>query len=301
MESGPEVKSTENVSMDSDPNTERACIICGGAEIKPFNDAVSQCRACGYIFAETKLTESEIAALYEEHLFTGGAFSDYLADEKFLRKNFANRLRVLDRFLDPKRHRNLIEIGSAYGIFLDMARDKFASVRGMDVTDAGVKYAKERFKLNVEQANFLAHDFGSEKFDVVCMWDTIEHLNAPQLFLEKIAAHSESGALLALTTGDIGSLNARLRKDKWRLMIPPLHLHYFTRASLTKLLARHGFEVVYLRRCGFHRSIDFAAYNVFVLRQKQRWLYQLMRKSGLTKFGFYLNLYDIIYVVARRR
>ncbi len=277
------------------------CIVCARDEGAPLYPGILRCRACGYVFADMRLTDEELFKLYNEEFFTGAEFSDYAADAKFFRKNFALRLRELKKFLDPARHRRLLEIGCAYGFFLDVARDEFARVEGIDITDAGVRYAREELKLDVVQADFLAHDYGARKFDVVCMWDTIEHLREPHRYIEKIAAHTERGALVALTTGDIESLNARLRKERWRLIHPPTHLHYFSPASIARLLDAHGFDVVYNRYCGFYRSIGNMAYNVLVLRQQKPALYRPLERLGVGGLGFYLNLYDIMYVIARRR
>ena len=267
----------------------------------PLYRGILRCGICGYVFADNRLTDEELFALYNEGFFTGVEFSDYAADERFFRKNFRLRYKELKRFIDPGRHKRLLEIGSAYGFFLDEVRNEFASVQGIDITDAGVRAARERFGLDVVQADFLAHDYGAQKFDIICMWDTIEHLRAPHLYLEKIARHTDQGALLAVTTADVDSLNARLRGERWRMIHPPTHLHYFSAATLTRLLDRHGFEVVYNRYCGFYRSMGNVAYNILVLRQQKPGLLKPLEQIGLTRRGFYLNLYDIMYVIARRR
>jgi 2-polyprenyl-3-methyl-5-hydroxy-6-metoxy-1,4-benzoquinol methylase len=290
-----------HATADAATTTGNHCIVCERDDAAPLYPGILRCRACGYVFADMRLTDEELFELYNEEFFTGAEFSDYAADAKFFRKNFALRFRELKRFLDPARHRRLLEIGCAYGFFLDVVRDEFAEVEGIDITDAGVRYAREELKLNVVQADFLAHDYGAESFDVVCMWDTIEHLREPHRYVEKIAAHTQAGALLALTTGDIESLNARLRKDRWRLIHPPTHLHYFSRQSIAQLLDAHGFDVVYNRYCGFYRSIGNMAYNVLVLRQQKPALYRPLERLGVGGLGFYLNLYDIMYVIARRR
>src|SRR6266436_2614240 len=189
-------------------DTTAECLVCGSTEpAAHLYHGILRCRACGYVFADMRLTDEELFALYDERFFTGAEFSDYAADEKFFRKNFRRRFEELKTFLDPARHRSLLEIGSAYGFFLDTVRDEFTSVQGIDITEAGVRYARDRFKLDVAQADFLAHDFGARKFDVVCMWDTIEHLRAPHLYVEKIARQTDPGALFAITTADIESLN----------------------------------------------------------------------------------------------
>ena len=285
----------------ADEATGHACVVCGGGRAGRLYEGILRCAGCGHVFADMRLSDEELFRLYNEEFFTGAEFSDYASDERYFRKNFRLRFRELQKFIDPARHRRLLEIGSAYGFFLDTVKRHFESAEGIDITDAGTLHARDRLGLDVVQADFLAHDYGAKKFDVVCMWDTVEHLREPQHYVEKIAAHTERGALLALTTGDIASLNARLRGARWRLIHPPTHLHYFSPATIARMLSAHGFEVVYNRYCGFWRSFGNVAYNVLVLRQNKPALFRPVELSGLARLGFYLNLYDIMYVIARRR
>ncbi len=276
------------------------CIVCAGTSLKPLYEGILQCRQCNYVFADLGLTDEELFNLYTDRFFCGGEYKDYLADKKILQKNFKLRFRALQPFLE-RRHKSLFEIGSAYGFFLEVVRNHFDSVQGIDVHERGARYADEHLGLDVIQGDFLQHDFGNEKFDVVCLWDTIEHLREPQLYLRKISSHTESGALIAITTGDVESPVARLRKQKWRLIHPPTHAHYFSTKTLTRLLDSHGFNVIYNRYCGFYRSVDSALYNILVLRHGKSRAYELLQRSGAANFDFYLNLYDIMYVIARRR
>jgi len=227
------------------------------------------------------LPDDEVRSLYREHYFFGGEYGDYLADERALRRNFALRLAVLKKYMDPSRHRDLLEIGCAYGFFLDEARGGFRGVTGIDISEGGVLHAQRQFGLEAVHADFLEHDFEGRRFDAVCMWDTIEHLSRPDRYIEKVASMTDRGALLAVTTGDIGSFNARIRGGGWRLIHPPTHLHYFSRGTITRLLKRYGFQVLYSGHCGFYRSVDNAAYNILVLRKKGPRLYHLLKKSGL--------------------
>jgi predicted TPR repeat methyltransferase len=182
-----------------------------------------------------------------------------------------------------------------------MAREQFAHVSGIDITEDGVRYAREQLHLDIVQADLLQHDYYDRSFDVVCMWDTIEHLRAPHLYIEKISAHVPAGGLIALTTGDIDSLNARLKKEHWRLIHPPTHVHYFSQRTIKRMLGNYGFEVVYSAYGGFYRSMKNVAYNILVLRQGNRRLYNLLDRLGLYRFDFYLNMYDIMYVIARKK
>jgi hypothetical protein len=177
----------------------------------------------------------------------------------------------------------------------------FDIVQGIDITEDGVTYAAEKFGLNVISGDLLRHDLGNQVFDVVCMWDTIEHLKRPDMFIDKICKHTDRGALLAITTGDMGSLNARINGDRWRMIHPPTHIHYFSSSTMARLLDRYGFDIIYNRHCGFYRSVGLVATRLLALKTGTSKLYDLLQKIGLTKFDFYLNLYDIMYLMARKR
>lgn len=277
------------------------CVACGSGDGRPFHRGLRRCASCGHAWADLELAPGEIVALYGRAYFLGGEYRDYPADRRILEKSFRLRLRVLDRFLDPARHRRLLEVGCAYGFFLELVRDRFEEVVGLDVAEDGVRHAREALGLDAVRGDLLTHDFGARRFDVVCLWDTIEHLARPDLALERIRDLSPSGALLSLTTGDLDSLVARLRGGRWRLIHPPTHLHYFTRASLRRLLERHGFDLVHDRRCGFYRSVESAAHGVLVQRWKATRAFEILKRMRLARLAFYLDLGDIRYLIARRR
>ena len=149
--------------------------------------------------------------------------------------------------------------------------------------------------------DFLKWNIKSVKYDIVCMWDTIEHLKRPDLFIKKINKVLKKDGLFALTTGDISSKIAKLRGKKWRLIHPPTHVHYFSRKTLVNLLTINDFEVVYVGYPGFYRSLDNVFYNIFVLRLKLEFLYKFFKKTFIFKTSFYFNTYDIMYVIAKKR
>ncbi|MDH5523640.1 MAG: class I SAM-dependent methyltransferase [Desulfobulbaceae bacterium] len=277
------------------------CIVCESSEADSLYSGVLKCRACDYVYADLNLSQEEFESFYTAGYFKGDEYSDYLEDKAVHQLNFSKRLDVLNRYLDPDKHRSALEIGCAYGFFLELAAKQFDYVAGVDVTEEGVAHARDVLNLNAYQTDLLEWDFESRKFDVVCMWDTIEHLRAPDLYLNMISENMPSGGVLAVTTGDISSKMAQFRKNNWRLIHPPTHAHYFSRDSITKLLDRYGFDLLHFEHCGFYRSVDNIAYNLFALRSNLSWLYKMMKLFHVTGWNIYANLYDIMYVVARRR
>ena len=82
---------------------------------------------------------------------------------------------------------------------------------------------------------------------------------------------------------------------------PPSHLQYFTRASLTQMLDRLGFTVRHVEYCGFSRSVRNMVHNVVALRWHRPRLADRLCAWVPKGLNLYLNLHDIMYVVAERR
>jgi 2-polyprenyl-3-methyl-5-hydroxy-6-metoxy-1,4-benzoquinol methylase len=276
----------------------RECTVCGGAKFEAHFKGLIRCQKCLHVFADLSISDADLSEIYSKSYFFGEEYANYTADEPALRKNFDHRLQLLNRYTNPSIHKKLLEIGCAYGFFLDEARRFYQDCLGIDINSDGIRYAKETFQLNVEHINFLDLELPKAVY-VGCMWDTIEHLKDPHLYIEHFAQAAEPGSLLAITTGNIDSLVARLRKEKWRLIHPPSHIHYFSMRTLGHLLQRYGFEVVHASHVGFQRSMDMVLYRILVLNAGKKGLYDLIPQVLKRRF-FYLNLFDIMYVVARR-
>ena len=211
-------------------------------------------------------TTHSCVGLYERHYFLGEGYTNYLADRSIIERNFSRRFSTLSRWIDQARHRRLFEIGCAFGLFLNLVRSEFDVVEGIDISEDAARHARDELDLAVTTGDLLAHDFGTAGYDVVCMWDTIEHLKTPDLYVEAMANRMPAGGLLAITTGDISSLNARLKRERWRLIHPPTHLHYFSSDSMARMLDRLGFDVVYSKHCGFYRSFGAMCDGLIRLR-----------------------------------
>src|SRR4026207_85593 len=125
------------------------CIVCGSDDTVPYLRTLLQCSNCNFVFADLNLTDEQFAALYSKNYFFGEEYIDYLTDRKVITKNFELRWNVLRKYVNPQFHQRLFEIGCAYGFFLDLVRNSFNSVEGIDVTSNGIQFAREKLNLNV--------------------------------------------------------------------------------------------------------------------------------------------------------
>jgi SAM-dependent methyltransferase len=252
------------------------------------------------VSADIAISDVELERLYGRDYFHGQEYLDYVAEEESLRLNFRYRIETLRRLIPDLATLELFEIGCAYGFFLDEARGSVRSAAGIDISADAVAFAAAERGVDARRGDYLRTELGRQ-IDVIALWDTIEHLRQPELFIEKFARDVRPGGYIAFTTGDVGSLNARLRGRHWRMIHPPTHLHYFSLRSVSRLLDRHGFNVIHVSHPGNSRTLGAIVYAIFALRMGYPALYKLFQRLPIARWRLTVNLFDIMFVVARRR
>ena len=228
------------------------CAICDGADARPFwGRALVQCCGCSLVRAADRFFDVDPRVLYDAGYFTGDEYVDYRGDRRAAAYNARRRIRVL-RALAPAAQ-TLFEIGAAYGYFLEEA-GRFWRSSGIEVSAHAAREA-QRLGVACALGDYADDDAPSPPPDIICMWDTIEHLADPRGALEKIAREIAPGGLVAISTGDIGAWMPRLQRGGWRQIHPPTHLWYFSAATLARLLEEVGFRVVRIAHPPFYRSL----------------------------------------------
>lgn len=270
-----------------------SCIICKESRECGIFENLTQCKKCGLVYYN-KSNDLAVNALYQEGYFKGEEYLDYENDKSIIQKNFNCRLKDILKYINKGE---LFEIGCAYGFFLEMAK-KYFSVSGIDITEKPTEFARVELSLDVKTGDYLNSSVEKKK-DIFCMWDTIEHLENPELYINKVSSEINTGGYLFITTGDIGSLLARFRGKKWRMIHPPTHLYYFSKSTISKLLKEKGFEVVKITHPGVYRSLKQILYSLFFLNKRNP---SKMSQLILNKLDFpiYINTFDIMMVIAKK-
>jgi len=262
------------------------CAVCGGTSARPFWDpAIVQCRDCSLVRAADRFFAIDPARLYGSEYFTGAEYVDYRGDRRAAATNARRRARILRRLAPAAR--SVFEIGCAYGYFLEVAARHW-SASGIEVSDHAVREA-QRLGVRCVLGDYASADAPHPAPDIVCLWDTIEHLADPRGVLAKVAAEIAPGGLVAISTGDIGSWLPRWQRARWRQIHPPTHLWYFSAATLAALLREVGFRVQIVTHPAFYRSLRL--YVPGLATRLPRWAGDLPVP---------LQTWDLVEVYARR-
>jgi SAM-dependent methyltransferase len=244
------------------PSVCPACIRPPRKTLRLRNGAdLLQCTRC--LLAWWAWPQFDPTAFYDRDYFqSDGAakgYADYASLEIGVRRTARGRLRRIERLLPretdrdsyrghtPLPSRRMLEIGCGTGLFLDEAGKAGWNCEGIEVSEYAAQVARDR-GLRVTCAPIEELSAPQGTYECVALWDVIEHVRDPAGVLRLAADSVRPGGLLALSTGDVTSLCARLSGSVWHLFNLPEHVFFFSPMSLRLLLERAGCEVARVQR-----------------------------------------------------
>lgn len=234
------------------------CLLCGAAPPAPAYRfppyAVVRCPSCGLWYLSPRLNETEMVAAYRDaSYFEGGSgpgYSSYLAQEPTLRRTFRRLLRAMQRLGmtgaggevgDPGQGGRLLEIGSAYGFFLDEAKPFFRYRAGTEFSEAGAAIARScADRIYIGGLEAIPDGAHGGQFDTIVLIHTIEHVYDPVGLLQGLMPHLVPGGWIVLATPDMGGFWRPLLGRLWPFWKPPEHVAYYSAETLSALLTRAG-------------------------------------------------------------
>lgn len=234
-----------------------SCCVCGVEGKSLYRMAplgVVRCPVCELVFVSPRLTSSALQRLYDEPAyFEGGVYgaqSRWSAAMLLQRIWTAGRLATIARLRRPPGR--LLEIGSGYGLFLAAAGDAGYGVRGVELSRTGARHARNRLGLDVFCGQLV--DAPADEADVICFWDTLEHVPDPLDFLREVGRRLAPGGLFALSVPYFSSLPARLLGTRWWTLKPEQHLWHLTPVTLRLVAARAGLVITSIITSPFRQA-----------------------------------------------
>ena len=227
--------------MTTSDGAEAACPACAASH--PDRDSyISFCSACGHRWLASSAEEHRAR---EDEIF-GFDYSGYTPDERFVsfaRDFTANQLRARI----PANAR-ILDVGCGSGDFMQVAKQLGYEVEGIDVSKAAAEICRSK-GLKARAGDFLTEEFDG-KFDLITMWDVVEHLFDPASFLTRSSELLTDRGLLFTKIPGFGNLSVRLSQKVPRfagiLLGAPDHVQFFDRNSLERLLRRANFSAEWL-------------------------------------------------------
>jgi 2-polyprenyl-3-methyl-5-hydroxy-6-metoxy-1,4-benzoquinol methylase len=194
------------------------------------------CEICGTIFVTDTINAMQIYKNYEEKYFESKklltrqrqGYDSYFDLQESLKISFEQKLKLITEKMESG---NLLDIGCAYGTFLELASGQF-NCFGLEISKYAARIAREVSCAKTIISNIEQSPFSRDHFDVVTMWDVIEHLRYPVSALKEAHRLLKPGGYCFISTDNIDSWLVKLLGKSWWSFAPPLHLCHFSIKSL---------------------------------------------------------------------
>lgn len=192
-----------------------------------------KCRNCHLIYVNPVENRNSMCEAYSQMK---------TVDAAIIRES---RLRATESQVElVKKHNDgahLLDIGCGEGFFLFSASKFGYATKGVELSEDAAAYARKEFGLDVETKPFEEVRFPENHFDVITLWQVLEHMLYPLMVLEEVHRILKPGGMLVITTPNIEGIPARILKKRW-WCITRLHLNQFTTKTLTNIVGNAGFK-----------------------------------------------------------
>jgi SAM-dependent methyltransferase len=236
-----------------------ACALCADAETRALFSVdgalIVTCRGCGLVRQDTRPLAA--SALYDSDYYRTddpkGGYANYFLDADVNRRTFRDRVEAIERRYG--RRGKLLDVGCALGDFLLEAKAAGWDVEGVEVSAFAAQRARER-GLPVTTGRLEDLNLPAASFDVITLYDAIEHMTDPVATLAAVRRLLVPGGILHLVTPNVGGMQACLLGRYWYHYKPGEHLFYFAPKTLRTTVERAG-----LHWDGWSRSASYLTFT----------------------------------------
>ncbi len=255
---------------------------------------IVECRHCGLVYANPRWSPEDVLEAY-------AAVEDKTYVEERLGREitFRRHLKQMERVIGPAGGRRLLDVGAYIGVFVEIACAGGWQAQGLEPSAWAVAEARKR-GLDVLPGTLESAGFPEEAFDVITLWDVIEHLADPAAELRRARALLRPGGWLVVHTMDIEAPFARLMGSRWPWLMD-MHLYYFGRRTLSRMIAESGYQVVWQGAQGRSLRLGYLASRLEGLSPTAgRIARQLIDKLEWRKAAIPVNFGDLRTTISRR-
>jgi len=222
-----------------------SCNLCGAKESKflfqknGYN--IVQCSKCGLAYVNPQPEKEEIKEFYKDH--QEFYMERYPRKERSKLRDARREIKRIRRLISPKKidSSKILDIGCSCGFLLKEVQDLGGDAFGIDISEWEVKYAKKKIGVKADVRAFTVSKLPPESFDVITMFDILEHLLNPFQGLKECFQILKEGGILIVGTPDFGHPKAQREGKNWGHLKPPEHLFYFSLLTLKYLGEKTGF------------------------------------------------------------
>jgi len=213
---------------------------------------IIECNDCSLRFTTPIPDENKISSYYESdkyisHVKRVTTIFDLVY--KIVRKiTLRSKYKFVERIAYKKRG-TLLDIGCGTGDFLKMMKQSDWDVTGVEVNDAARQIAENNTSsVLLNQTEFFE---SKQKFDVITLWHSLEHLHELKKYLDKISNSLNANGIVIIAVPNYNSYDSEYYKQVWAAYDVPRHLYHFSFDAILKLMDKFNFKLIQSKQLPF--------------------------------------------------
>lgn len=232
--------------LENDNPVLDSCPICSSTKIEFFVNAyqfdIYSCMDCGLLFCNPYPTKEQIHAYYNSEMKS--------FENEFFRDSFEKRINIflprIELIQKYKTHGKLLDVGSAIGIFIEALHRASCSfdLSCCDMSEEACRELGERYSdVKILNQDYLDMDVENQ-FDVITLWDTIEHIVDSKAMLQKTHNLLKDDGIFVFSTPNTDSFEWICAREKHVQILPPGHVNLMNYKCIDILLRNNSFKII---------------------------------------------------------
>lgn len=282
------------------------CFICGEPNTfktgykpiivdgRPFE--IRFCTRCFLGKTDPIISEKELTAFYSG--------PDYRTDD--LKRFIWPFESFADKFAKAKADKveaansgkgTLLDIGCGKAEFISEMKSRGWKATGIDIDPRAEAFGKAKGQ-DVRRCSLEDTSYPDNYFDVITLWNVLEHLRRPDWTMKECARILKPGGLLVVSVPNTESVQSRSMLRSWFQLDPPIHLFHYSQTNLRRFIGDIGFDVKNVR----HFSLEFAPLSYMQSIMNVAWFrrdvaYDAIRKGVKLGFPDFVDTFQIFFTL----
>lgn len=230
----------KNVEISKGYKKINECPICSCTDFLSqfiqFDIEIVRCCSCSIVYS--KMHPNDFSDVYSNENYFDITNKNYIENEKERVELFGNnRLNFIKKY--KSNFNSILDIGAGTGWFLNY-------IRSFNIDVAAVEYSTQlqNFLKSRNINTFSTIENIDKKFDVVTLYDVIEHHPAPHDLLRSVSNLLTENGVIIIYTPNFDSLSFKFLKCNNNLLCPPQHIYYFSKESMLNLLSKINLNLI---------------------------------------------------------